>query len=114
MAVRQAANEELIASFLTGCDLLVQREGEVTVASGAGWRLTVLRGGDCGDPKRPQIGNKVQKMTRIVVNFCLQWKCVGQRKVSGKKMTLPEMISFRMIFFSQIRCNTRHTHVFAG
>lgn len=42
----------------------------------------MLRGGDCGDPKRPRRGNKVLKMMRIVVNFCLQYKWVGQRKVS--------------------------------
>lgn len=46
-----ATNEELIASFLRGgvCDLLGHREGDVTLASGVGWRLMVLRGGDCGD-----------------------------------------------------------------
>lgn len=43
MAVHQATNEELIARFLKGCDLLVQREGGVTLASGVGWRLMVLR-----------------------------------------------------------------------
>lgn len=57
MAVSQPANEELIASFLRGCDHLVQGEGEVTVAvaSGAGRRSMVSQRGDCGDPKRPHM-----------------------------------------------------------
>lgn len=41
----------------------------------------VLQGGDCGHRERPRKGNKVQKMMRSVVKFCLQHKCAGRRKV---------------------------------
>lgn len=53
----------------------------------------VLQGGDCGHRERPRKGNKVQKMMRSVVKFCLQHKCAGRRKVSvtGRKNNLPEM-----------------------
>lgn len=55
MAVHQATNEELIASFLRDCDLLRQKEGEVMPA--VGWRLMVLQEDDCGDPKRQKSAN---------------------------------------------------------
>lgn len=50
----------------------------------------VLQGGDCGHRERPRKGNKVQKM---IVKFCLLYKCAGRRKVSvtGGKNNLPEM-----------------------
>lgn len=73
MEVSQPANEELIASFLRGCDLLVQGKGEVTavVASGAGRRLMALQRGDCGDQRGPKWGHKVQKMMGIAMTFYL-------------------------------------------
>lgn len=59
---------------------------------GAGWRLMVLQGGDCGHQERPPNGNKVQKMMRSVVKFCLQYKCVERRKVlrDWRENKLPE------------------------
>lgn len=91
-AVRQATNEELIARFLRGCDLLEGRgrgRWRWSLVLGVGWRLMVLQGGDCGHRERPRKGNKVQKMMRSVVKFCLQHKCAGRRKVSvtGGKIT---------------------------
>lgn len=110
-AVRQATNEELIARFLRGCDLLEGRgrgRWRWSLVLGVGWRLMVLQGGDCGHRERPRKGNKVQKMMRSVVKFCLQHKCAGRRKVSvtGRENNLPEMFLWRrdLQFPSQQRC----------